>query len=157
MQVNSGCMYIIRNRYDLLTVAHREKSVQAKNVVLCACLGLVILFVGAVGYIMFVRYSLIEGHMPSPSDAISIRADALNYAQAYPHDNPMTGKIPISIAKLHPLHIDVTESGTLIIFKRDFVEDYGYYYSFAGKGAPKDIQMFCKEIAPGVYRYYNPG
>jgi len=92
-----------------------------------------------------------EGSMPSKNDAIRIQPDVITYAAN------SSKPIPTSVKELNPLSITVLPSGVLIVFKRIFVEDYGYFYKLEDRALPTEFSEFLSESSPGLYRYYYPG
>ena len=98
-----------------------------------------------------------EGSMPSESSAISIKEEALLWMQKCEADTKECSRLPNSIVKINPLYHKASSSGALLVFKKRFVNDYGYYYSSPGAVVPEGIRAFCREASPGIYRYYNPG
>ena len=98
-----------------------------------------------------------EGRMPYESAALSIRDDALEYARKCEAARDTPVDLPDSIVRLKPLLTEGLDSGILIVFRRHFVEDYGYCYCHEDAGVPEGIADFCKEVSRGVCRYYNPG
>jgi len=55
------------------------------------------------------------------------------------------------------LRFSNTSTGILFVFKQQYVESHGYYFSIDHADSQDIGSIFCTEIAPGTYRYYDPG
>lgn len=101
---------------------------------------------------------LAEGRMPSESAAIAVRDDILTLIADVESqgDDAIKTRLLGAVQVRTPLHCQVFDDGLLLVFRRQFVEAYGYYYTLH-ESAPPEIAPFCTKVDRGVYRYYNPG
>ena len=97
------------------------------------------------------------GALPDRSVAQSIRDEVLAFEEAQRSGDISLDVLPDAIKKLQPLQASVSDHGVLLIFRIEFVEAYGYFYSKEGLLPPDEISPYCKLIGDGVYDYYNPG
>ncbi len=99
------------------------------------------------------------GWMPSESTAISLKDDALKFAQVASEESAWTEmeKLPESIQQHHPKSVDIEDGCVLILFSVDISNDYGYAYCPQGVLPPDDWMKNCKKVAEGVYLYEYEG
>ena len=98
-----------------------------------------------------------KGRMPRESVAVGVRKDAVQYIESYSTNKASGLKLPASISRLKPIRVKNYDGGLLLVFRENFVEEYGYYYCADTNQPPAEISDFCERISPGLFRYYNPG
>lgn len=120
--------------------------------VLLAVFCLIMLFVIAVNL-------MTEGSMPAEAEAIAVRDEMLRYMQEWDVLPAEEGASPLpeTVQKLSPLGSVRMDHGVILVFRRRYVERFGYLYLREGEQIPNEMAIYCREVAPGVYYYHDPG
>ena len=101
-----------------------------------------------------VSFSRMHGELPSDQQAIALYDDTIQYFEIAKQSPDLDHALPDSVEKLNPHFFRIHEHGVVVVFGKKNVEHHGLYYTYQG-GTPI---VFCQEqIAPGIYRYYDPG
>lgn len=107
-------------------------------------------------FILFSGYSMarMHGHLPSDPSVIAAYDDVIIFLNSVTQSPNDKHELPESIQKLNPIFYKVDGQGVIIVFAQKYVENYGFYFTTPTGSA---IAFCTEQLAPGIYRYYDPG